>query len=450
MFSLNRIAPSERLRFVTLASLLFINAIVVQSNGVVATSGFIAKVGLQQLLIVWTIDNIVILIGSGLYSIFVDRMKRTDLMTILFSVAAVTYLVMYALFVLGAPSYLSYTLLMVLNDQQWILFGLAIWALANDTFSVSESKRLFPLMAVVALLGGIAGNALATGISWLATQVPGLEDGVRTTYMLMLFNAALMAASAGLVVGVLRRLNIVTHQDRSSDGPVAIIKEGISFVQEIPAFRYLALSMLVVGFGLNTLQYQFFFSAEQVFSDPNALGAFYGAVRMVRMISLLLIQGLLTTWVLQNIGFRSVFIVLPVVMLGALVAPILLPGIIAITIGDYLVRITMDGVDESARQSFIGLVPDERRGRVNAFFNGYLYPIGSIASCGLIGLTIYLEGNGVFPEGFAATFYLTIAALLVASAIYSVRRLRANYDSSLLNWRLRRRKRGSVLSNLDL
>ena len=400
--------------------------------------------------IVWAIDNLVILLGSGLYSLFVDRMKRTTLTVILFSAAAVVYLIMYLLFVLGAPSFISYTLLMVLNDQQWILFALAIWALANDVFSVSESKRLFPLIGIVALLGGIAGNGLATGISWFATQIPGLEDGVRTTYTLMLFNAVLMGASVALITSILRKIDIVTHQDRSTDGPVAVIKEGITFVQEIPAFRYLALSMLVIGIGLNTLQYQLILSAAEAFPNANALGAYYGALRMARMISLLAVQGLLTTWVLKNIGFQSVFVVVPIIMFAALAVPIFIPGVIAITIGDYLVRVTMEGVDDPARQAFIGLVPDERRGRVNAFFNGYLYPIGSIISCGLIGLMIYLGESGIMPESLIQTLYLSIVAVVVLSGVYFMQQLRANYDSSMLNWRLRRRKRGSVLNNLDL
>ena len=147
MVVLPRIAPNERLRFFTLAMLLFINMIVVQSNGVVATSGFIANVGTGQLLLVWALDNFIIFSVSGAYSLFVDRVKRSNLTLMLFTLATAIYIIMYILFRIDAPDILTYSLLMLLSDQQWILFALAIWALANDIFTVAEGKRLFPLLA---------------------------------------------------------------------------------------------------------------------------------------------------------------------------------------------------------------------------------------------------------------------------------------------------------------
>ena len=103
MAILPHIEANERLRVALLAFLLFINAIVVQSNGVVATSGFIANVGTAQILLVWALDNAIIFSVSGAYSLFVDRMKRSRLALILFSAAAVVYGLMFLLFRAGAP-----------------------------------------------------------------------------------------------------------------------------------------------------------------------------------------------------------------------------------------------------------------------------------------------------------------------------------------------------------
>ncbi len=51
-----RILPQERLRFTLLFALLFANALVLESNEIVATSGFVSDVGPGSLLWVWAID----------------------------------------------------------------------------------------------------------------------------------------------------------------------------------------------------------------------------------------------------------------------------------------------------------------------------------------------------------------------------------------------------------
>ena len=466
MISLPRIAARERFRFIILALLLLINAIIVQSNGVVATSGFIANVGTHQLLIVWALDNTIILIASGGYSLFVDRMKRSTLLLLLFSAAAIIYILLYVLFRIGAPESLTYTLLMILNDQQWILFALAIWALANDIFQVSEAKRLFPLLGIAAMIGGIAGNGLAAGIARFTTSPPAkglvppyasstlnLVSAQSTTYDLMLFNALLIGLSAGILAFSLRRIKVVARQDHTHESPLQTLREGIEFVRDVPAFRYLASAMLLVGIGLNTIEYQLVISAAATFPQEGELSAFYGTFRMVRMISLLIVQGFLAGWVLKQISFKSVFTILPSLMFVALVLPIVFPGLVVIAAGEYLARITMEGIDDPARRAFIGMVPDEQRGRVSAFFDGYLYPIGAVLSCLIIGAILVMEHFGIIPVGWSQAVYLAIIGGLVFVSLYFVKQMRKGYDESLLSWRLRRRKRGSQLSqlaNLDL
>jgi len=93
-------------------------------------------------------------------------------------------------------------------------------------------------------------------------------------------------------------------------------------------------------------------------------------------------------------------------------------------------------------------VPEERRGRVSAFMDSYLVAGGTIAGC-LIAGAVVLAGERFMPDLY---FYIYLAVVVLASlfALWSVLRMKAVYDSSLLNWRLKRRQRGaSVLDNLE-
>jgi len=52
MTLLNRIMPDERGRFLLLAVLFFLNSMILESNEVVATSGFISSIGVSQIVLV--------------------------------------------------------------------------------------------------------------------------------------------------------------------------------------------------------------------------------------------------------------------------------------------------------------------------------------------------------------------------------------------------------------
>ena len=440
MFGLPRVNPEERLRFFVIASLLFINSIIVQSNGVVAISGFISKAGAQWIPLVWGVDNLIIFLSATGYSLISDKVDRRKLAFAAFFVAAFVYTVMYFLLKLGVDERISYTLLMILNDQQWIIFALMLWALASDVFSVAENKRLFPLIGLIGFIGGILGNGLAASVArFLGSNVE-----------LMLFNAILLVFAAGLMLLFIRRVRSTVRQASRSDTPKDILRDGLTFVREIPIFRYLAWAMLLIGIGLNTVEYQLAVGGHMQYPGIGDLQAFLGTFRMVRMISLGVVQAFLSGWIINRIGFKSIFIIFPTIMFLALAGALFFPILIVIAAGEYLVRITQEGVDDPSRRALIGLIPDEQRGRISAFLDGYLYPLGAVLSCLLIGGTLAAQNFGLLPENLTSTVYLGISALAVGVAIWLITRFRATYDESMLNWRLRRRTRKSdVIDKLD-
>ena len=53
---------------------------------------------------------------------------------------------------------LIYPLLYVLKSQYEVLFGLLFWNLANDLFNTRQSKRIFPFITAIGIIGGIIGS----------------------------------------------------------------------------------------------------------------------------------------------------------------------------------------------------------------------------------------------------------------------------------------------------
>jgi uncharacterized membrane protein SpoIIM required for sporulation len=137
---------------------------------------------------------------------------------------------------------------------------------------------------------------------------------------------------------------------------------------------------------------------------------------------------------------------LPFTTLAGAASMIAMPGIVSGVGGMSLLSLTRDTITESARKAFQALVPEERRGRVSMFMDSYL-PAGGII-VGSLAISLVVFGGLLF--GIPNTFYVYLAGAVLAAlfAIWAIFKMRTVYDSSLLNWRLKRRQRArSVLDS---
>lgn len=437
---LSRIEQDERWQFVVIVAFLLINSLVLESNEVIATSGFVSHVGVQHIVWVWALDMVVVMVTAALYSLIVDRVNRVALTMRLFMLFSFFYLAIYLLFQVETLTWLVYPLLTILNDQQWSLFGLLIWALASDIFSTAQSKRLFPLLAMAVIVGSIVGNSAVAAVSQF---LQGRGD------QLLLLNALLLTGLA-LTLAILQwrgKFEISVRPAGNDERLMDILREGFAFVQDVPLFRYLALAMIPLGLAYNTIEYHLLYTLSTM--DAATLQTTYGMFKSVTAFSLLLIQALVTTRVINHFGLRRVFSFLPLVLLIGLGSTLILPAFAILGV-NYLARVTLQGIDEPARQTLKNLVPDERRGRVSAFLNGYLYPVGSVLGCIIIGLIMQLVSRGFISAHVGQLSYILLSIFGLFFALWAVFQLYQHYDASLLNWRLDRRKRRRSVPNLDL
>lgn len=441
--ALPRIQAAEGAKFSLIVALLFFNAVILESNEVIATSGFVSNVGVQHVVWIWAADMAIVMLTAALYSTVVDRTNRLKLTTAMFAGFGFVYLAMYGLFQFEQFTWLVYPMLTIINDQQWSLFALMIWALANDAFSTAQAKRLFPLLAMAAMVGSVAGNATVT-------ILPELLGG--PGYVLLIFNALVMLTLFVILLGVLlstaasHRLMPLARSAPPDEQLRAVFTEGLGFIRDIPSFRYLAFAMIPLGFALNTLEFHFLATIST--NNIASVQTVYGAFKVALSLSILVVQGLCASWLINQISLRRIFTLLPTAQLMGLLLVFAWP-IYGIFLGNYLTRVTLVAIDEPARQLMFGLAPDERRGRVSAFMNGYLYPLGAILGCTLIGTLFYFVQTGYLSPIQSEHIYLSFGLVAVLFALAMVLRIYKNYDASLLSWRLDRRKRRSSIPDLD-
>lgn len=436
-----RLREGEALIVFTLGFVLFLNAAAMQISSVSAVSGFLSEIGVEQILVVWIIDFSVILGMSALQSLVVDKVNRIKLSKIVLAVFLVAVAGIRLMFMAGAPDTLNYTLLYLLTDQQWLFFPAVFWVLTNDVFTMSQGKRLFPVISSF----GLAGKLFGLGLSLVS---PGLFRSMNILPIDILWvNVAIYAAALALLHFGLRGV-VLTRPSPREIGAKHTLSEGAQFIRTVPMFRYLTLSILLLVVCDTIIEFNFLSTTDRAYGANDGFQEFYATFRIGVILVSLVAQSVLTSRLIERIQLKNAFFLLPatmlIVALGALVIPGAGSGIVAML----LTQIVRDTTNDSASKSLQSLVPEEKRGRVSMFMESYLTATGTIAGSILTGaIVLFAPRLGALNIAPVYLVVCVIAALLAVVAIVAMRR---SYESSMFNWRLTRRKRASdILSHME-
>lgn len=422
---------------------LTLNTTVLQVANVVSTAGFVRQVGIEQVPTLWIIDMVITLVATGVYSLVVDRLPRATLMGGLLLSIALVYLGLQALFAGAAPAWLTYPLLYLISDQQFVLFPLAFWALANDLYTTTEAKHVFPIITTGTVAGSLLGNGLTVA---LASQ--------STASLLTL--AALLLLTALLVLWVairMRRRRIRARQARISGLAMReTVTTALEFVRSVRSFRYMAAAMLLASVALTILEYHFLATLDAFASQSSDAGAqfqtIYGSYRLVFFIAIWVFQWAIAGRLLSRVKLQNTFTWLPVTLTLAAAVALVVPGFWGGAVARFAARLIQRGWEEPARKIFQGLIPDEKRGRISAFMDSYIYAIATIIGCIILIGGLLLERT--LPETLVVTLTLATAGIAGLISFVAVLKMRQVFEESLLNWRFARSRRKSVLDKIDL
>ena len=223
------------------------------------------------------------------------------------------------------------------------------------------------------------------------------------------------------------------------------ISEGWNFIHDVKSFRYLILAILVGSMAITIVEFQFLKLTQSNFNTEASYQSFYSLYRLVLTLASFGMQSLLSGRIIEKANLKNVFFILPVTLALGSLAMLLPTGIIGAVSGMFFPTLIQKTVDDSAANTFEGLVPEERRGRVSMFVESYPQAVGTILGAvvciALISLvsSLKLENIHYYYMGFSL-----IASLV---GIGMVAQMKAQYDVSLLNWRMKRRQRSNSYTN---
>jgi len=434
-----RLQPGEGSLVFVLGFALLANAVAMQIAGIVSISGFLKFGGVNSILIVLFVDYAFILITGALQTLVIDKFTRKDLILWITLLFASLFVFLRLMFLFNAPDWLNYSLMYILAEQQFILFPLVFWVLANDIFKISQAKRVFPVISGWNFAGKLIGIGIAAISPMLFARL-GIEVEEILTINTFVYLLAFMVLWTGLRKTEVRKT--VTQTETLGE----TLREGWDFMSNVPSFRFMMYTILALAVADTIIEFRFLVVTDSVFTDQASYQTFFSMYRLGITLLSLILQAFVTSVLIKYMQLKNTFLFFPVVAFAGAVAMILLPGVniaIAVMAGVKLIR---DTINESGRKSFQGLVPEERRGRVSTLMESYLPSIGTMLAC-VAGYAIVYVGEILGAS--VVLWYLLVAAVGGVFALYAVLKMRKVYDDSLYNWRLKRRQRKTQTVLLD-
>lgn len=437
-----QLRAGETRLFLVLGGLLLSNSLAMQMSEIAAISNFLSAGGVNQILVVWLVDAALAIVMTSFQSLFIDRFSRIRMMQGLTLGFAGAFVCLRLMFILQFPEWLNYSLLYLIVGQQLLLFPLIFWILANDVCDMSQCKRLFPIIASWGLIGKLLGIGVAALLPIALTALGWRSEE------LLLFNVAIYIGLSMLVGWGFKGIP-VRQTLQQPESIHETLTEGWNFVKEVDSFRFLMISVVAMILCETVIEFRFLVVSDALFTDPGSYQTFYSLYFLARILISLAVQAFLTRWLIERLNLKNAFFILPFCTLTGISWMIALPGAVSSLGGILLEKIPLYSLDESIRKAFQALVPEERRGRVSIFMDNYLYAGGAILGCLLTGSIVLLGEKFQIESYFYG--YLGMAAIASLISIWAIIQMRGAYDSSLLNWRLKRRQRGKgVIERLDL
>jgi HEAT repeat protein len=359
----------ERPRF-AFFFLLFVLLAAAEALGLAAADSlFLARVGITGLPLAFVAAAVAALVASLVYGALVDVHRNDVLFVALLGVGAA------ALGGVGAAAALghawAYPALLCLFHANRTVFLTHYWTFAGDHFDALSSKRIFGLLAIGSSVGGMAGGALAAGLSLV----------VRTEWLIAAWAGCLVGA-AGLVFARREQLRrAVPLEAMESDDPsVTGLRGAARYLRGTVLGRWLVVSCAAMVVALFVAQYAYLGIFARAFPDAQELAFFFGVYLGVANLVEALVGGVVGRWLLPVVGVPTANLVHPSLTVASFAALAAAPGVPAALVSRANRELLENALANPVRNLSYNALPQRHRGRVRAFLEGIVWNLAMAGS----------------------------------------------------------------------
>ncbi len=286
------------------------------------------------------------------------------------------------------------------------------WTVAGSVFDARQAKRLFPLCTGAAIGGSFVGT--------LTSGPVAREAG---TELLMVIEAVLLAAVAGLIVAIARTGRVRMPARLQTDSVAADLRTGFDEVARSPLFRLVAVAYVLFSVLFFCVTFPFLQAASAVFPNEADLATALGLISAAVTATSFVVTLLIANRVYARFGVATAALVLPVVYVAGFALWLVQFSFATAAIVRFTQQVAQRGLSNAIWSAFYNVVPSARRAQVLAFMDGVPGQLGIMLSgLLLLGAGRLFALDQVFLLGIAAALVLTLVVLGI----------RRRYGASLL------------------
>ncbi len=423
------VRPAEWPRLLYLYVTLVVMGVGLTWGASILEASFLQQVGVAALPWFFVLKALVALVGATIYTAFADRVANARVLLGILAVAMAGLGVGLALvgLRLGRLGYpLLYLIVFVPLDD---IFFAHWYTYVNDFYDTRAAKRIVPVLATAAAVGGMLGGWTISLINRHLTppQIVAVWLG-----LLALVAAAvwLMPRFVADTSAALRGALPEAGQIASPPGPrrrwaayLDHIREGYRYVSRAAFLRWLALSAFTLLLMLTALQYYTSRLLVERLQTVEQLSSFIGLLMGFTYLLLLPIQFVVLSRLIGRIGLGNAGLIYPVGNLAICGGLALAPSLPAAALA-YFSRTNFYGIIGYSIESLLyNAVPLRVKARARVFISGFMVPLGALA-----GGVLLLVLGGTAPA-LLVGLVLALSAALVALAVV----IRREYGRALLS-----------------
>jgi HEAT repeat protein len=340
---------------------------------------FLIYFGVQYLPVMYFANAAFLVLCSVGYTTLVDRIERGKFLAGV-SVIFVAGLVASRVVLLGHPHWF-YPVLYIEAQVVWYFSLMQFWTFAGDLFDTRQAKRLFPFLAVGALLGMIGVGVGSKQI----VHALGTEN-------LLLVWAGLILVSLVLGAVAYRRYKLPEEPSkidaetmkRPKLSELQKIKSGLNEVGREPLLRSMAAYILLMWTVYAVVDFCFSKTIRARYPDPNDLATFLGIFCGLQGLLCLVIQLFFVRAVIARLGVGTTINFHPTMLVTGTAWMSLGYGfgsVFSTKLGDASMLYTFS---DSSYQLLYSPISPDRRARVRGLIEGYIRPLSLAAAGALI------------------------------------------------------------------
>jgi len=344
---------------------------------------FLKTIGSKFIPLIMIPTSILRFISGIVYAAYADRIRNDTLYIFLFSfgstlLAGTWVLIMFINNIPSHGNWVAYGSLFLLYHMLFNLSIMHFSAYANGLFDILESKRLFSLVSTGWRFGGILGGF---GLGLALEFVNSTNSLTIIVVFFLLINI--------LLIYVIR-WRVRRRQTRGQSGvsmrKLGIIEsysQGLRFIRNSSLLKTGAVAALLMVIFLEVQYFQYNVIFQKEFESEEELARFFLMFAGISNVVGLLLQSIVVPRLIKWVGVGTANLIFPIFSLFTSLS-LFFPVFPSATYARFNHKTIKEAIKRPTTFMVYNPVPQEMRGRAQAFIQGFVLPTGVLIASGVL------------------------------------------------------------------